>query len=162
MFILVKDLIRYCFNFRCFNNIVGFIEFDFGVIFFCDICLNCYQINEINIVFVFNIFVRLSGEYMKIDVFGNFGDKGEGISSLSIFEFVVNIQGFCKSIVNENLSVCDIEENNFLDSLYCEVLEYGILNIRFLGMNGVIVFDISDIVVFVRCYFFLLDKIDLI
>lgn len=162
MFILVKDLIRQCFNFRCFNNIVGFIEFDFGVIFFCDICLNCYQINEINNVFVFNIFVRLSGEYTKIDVFGNFGDKGEGISGLSVFEFVVNIQGFCKSIVNENLSVCDIEENNFLDSLYCEVLEYGILNIRFLGMNGVIVFDISDIVVFVRCYFFLLDKIDLI
>lgn len=40
---------------------------------------------------MFNIFVRLSGEYTKIDVYGNFGDKEEGISSLSIFEFVVNI-----------------------------------------------------------------------
>lgn len=68
---------------------------------------------------------------MKIDVFGNFGDKGEGISSLSIFEFVVNIQGFCKSIVNENLSVCDIEENNFLDSIFVGFLsiDYRFKNI---------------------------------
>lgn len=162
MFTLVKDLTRQCFNSRCFNNIVGSIEPDLGAISFCDICPNCYQTNETNIASVFNTSVRLSGEHTKTDVFGNPGDKGEGISSSSILESVVNTQGPCKSTVNENSSVCDTEENDFLDSSHCEVSEHGISNIRSLGMNGVTALDTSDIAAFVRCYFFLLDKIDLI
>lgn len=164
MFTLVKDLTRQCFNSRCFNSIVGSIEPDLGAIAFCDICPNCYQKNERNIASVLNTSVKFSEEHVKTDVFDNPGDKDDGISIKasvsSVLESVVNTQGPCKSTVNEKLSV----ENNFSDSSCSEVSEsqHGISKIRALGMNGVTALDTSDIAAFVRCYFFLLDKTDLI
>lgn len=163
MFTLVKDLARQCFNSQCFNNIVGSIEPDLGAIAFCDICPNCFQTNEMDIASVLNTSVKLSEEHVKRDVFDSPGDKDDGISIKasfsSILESVANTQGPFKSTVNENLSVCDTKENNFSDSSR-EVSEsqHGKSNIRTLGMA----LDTSDIAAFVRCYFFLLDKIDLI
>ncbi|XP_061176363.1 uncharacterized protein LOC133185262 [Saccostrea echinata] len=171
MLVTVKHLAGKCFNSKCIHNVIDSVQPDLGALSFCDICSDCYQYNETKLSDTTSVPLSSSlSQENKGTYFDNQFSETEGIT----FTVPVSKETGARNLEHSHHIPCENVMINMLNTEnantrrsstpveFCESLERRDLIREDNEVYTVIRESDSDLSVFVRCYFFLLDKNDLI
>jgi hypothetical protein len=160
MLVTVKDLATKCFNSKCFHNTLDNVQPELGAVVLSDICPLCYQNAQSGIIDKTSVSnsAAISDENKRSKPDSPLREAEEGIT------FTVTVINESKSN-RENShtgnSVSNTEESdaekNHTDAPPMEAIETYQDNELCTAITG----SDNDLSTFVQCYFFLLDKNDL-
>ncbi|XP_062609661.1 uncharacterized protein LOC134271482 [Saccostrea cucullata] len=170
MLVTVKDLARKCFKSKCIHDVINSAQPDLGAISFCDICSNCFQNKKTKLSDTHSVPLpsNLSQENERKYIDNQLSETG-GISFTvpdSEETGTSNTEPSHQDSCGDMTNISDTENastrkcSTTMD--FCEPHERGNLIGQDDEIHTVIRESDSDLSVFVRCYFFLLDKNDLI